>query len=128
MIKKRLSKSFLLPNHFFVNFGKSHHKSHVLKMDTGLQLKTYLADIDYRIFGICLVSIINIEKVAAALNVSIEYLFSSVRFSPNLAYLKKDFEVPFITCTVKIKKWSARYINFSILTEMTNKTNAINRW
>ncbi|MBJ6361100.1 helix-turn-helix domain-containing protein [Paenibacillus sp. GCM10012307] len=42
------------------------------------------------------ISIVNIEKVAAALNVSIEYLFSSERFSTNLAYLKKDFEVPFL--------------------------------
>lgn len=42
------------------------------------------------------ISIVNIEKIAAALNVSIEYLFSSERFSTNLAYLKKDFEVPFL--------------------------------
>ncbi|SFM12349.1 DNA-binding transcriptional regulator, XRE-family HTH domain [Paenibacillus sp. 1_12] len=41
------------------------------------------------------VSIINIEKIAAALNVSIEYMFSSERFSTNPAYLKKDFEKPF---------------------------------
>ena len=42
------------------------------------------------------ISILNIEKIASALNVSIEYLFSNERFSSNLAYLKKDFEVPFL--------------------------------
>jgi transcriptional regulator with XRE-family HTH domain len=42
------------------------------------------------------ISIVNIDKVAAALNVSIEYLFSGERFSTNLAYLKKDFEIPFL--------------------------------
>jgi len=42
------------------------------------------------------ISIVNIEKVAAALHVSIEYLFASERFSTNLAYLKKDFETPFL--------------------------------
>lgn len=42
------------------------------------------------------ISILNIEKIASALNVSIEYLFSNERFSCNLAYLKKDFEVSFL--------------------------------
>jgi transcriptional regulator with XRE-family HTH domain len=42
------------------------------------------------------ISIVNIEKVATALNVSIEYLFSGERFSTNLAYLQKDFKVPFL--------------------------------
>ncbi|MDF2925908.1 MAG: Xre family transcriptional regulator [Paenibacillaceae bacterium] len=42
------------------------------------------------------VSLINIQKIAAALNVTIEYMFSDERFSTNLAYLKKDFEVPFL--------------------------------
>ncbi|WP_276355690.1 helix-turn-helix domain-containing protein [Cohnella caldifontis] len=42
------------------------------------------------------ISLLNIDKIAAALNVSIEYMFSSERFSSNLAYVKKDFEVPFL--------------------------------
>lgn len=42
------------------------------------------------------ISLVNIEKIAAALNVSIEYLFSSERFSTNLAYQQKDFKVPFL--------------------------------
>lgn len=42
------------------------------------------------------VSLVNIEKIASALNVSIEYLFASERFSPDLAYLQKDFKVPFL--------------------------------
>ncbi len=55
--------------------------------------RTYISGIER---GERNVSIVNIEKVAVALNVSIEYLFSSERFSTNLAYLKKDFEVPFL--------------------------------
>ncbi|WP_409344576.1 helix-turn-helix domain-containing protein [Paenibacillus sp. MBLB4367] len=41
------------------------------------------------------VSLVNIERIAAALNVSIEYMFSNERFSTNPAYLQKDFSVPF---------------------------------
>lgn len=40
-------------------------------------------------------SLVNIEKIAAALRVSIQYLFSSERFSSNLAYQPSDFTVPF---------------------------------
>jgi transcriptional regulator with XRE-family HTH domain len=42
------------------------------------------------------VSIVNIEKIAAALNVSMAYMFSDERFPANPAYLQKDFTVPFI--------------------------------
>lgn len=42
------------------------------------------------------VSLVNIERIAAALNVTIEYLFSDERFSTNPAYLQKDFAVPFL--------------------------------
>jgi transcriptional regulator with XRE-family HTH domain len=42
------------------------------------------------------ISIMNIEKIAAALTVSIEYMFSSERFSATLAYQQKDFTVPFL--------------------------------
>jgi hypothetical protein len=38
----------------------------------------------------------NIEKIATALTVSIEYMFSSERFSATLAYQQKDFTVPFL--------------------------------
>ncbi|QGG57887.1 helix-turn-helix domain-containing protein [Paenibacillus sp. B01] len=55
--------------------------------------RTYISGIER---GERNISLVNIEKIAAALNVSIEYLFSSERFSTNLAYLKKDFEVPFL--------------------------------
>jgi transcriptional regulator with XRE-family HTH domain len=42
------------------------------------------------------ISILNIERIASALNVSIEYIFSEERFSSNPAYLQKDFTVPFL--------------------------------
>ncbi|CAH0122647.1 hypothetical protein PAE9249_05219 [Paenibacillus sp. CECT 9249] len=42
------------------------------------------------------ISIINIEKIAAALKVSIEYLFSGERFSATPAYQQKDFTEPFL--------------------------------
>lgn len=43
------------------------------------------------------ISILNIERIAVALNVPVAYLFTgSERFSSKLAYSKKDFEVPFM--------------------------------
>lgn len=42
------------------------------------------------------ISIINIEKIAAALKVSIDYLFSGERFSATPAYQQKDFTEPFL--------------------------------
>ncbi|WP_336787278.1 helix-turn-helix domain-containing protein [Paenibacillus sp. MMO-177] len=41
------------------------------------------------------VSIINIEKIASALQITVAYLFSGERFSPKQAYQPKDFLVPF---------------------------------
>ncbi len=41
------------------------------------------------------VSILNIEKIAQALNVTVAYIFSNERFSTNPAYQQKDFAVPF---------------------------------
>jgi len=41
------------------------------------------------------VSILNIEKITAALQVTMEYMFSGERFSSTLAYQSKDFAVPF---------------------------------
>jgi transcriptional regulator with XRE-family HTH domain len=40
------------------------------------------------------VSLLNIERIAAALNVSIEYMFSRERFSTNLAYLQRISRFP----------------------------------
>jgi len=41
------------------------------------------------------ISIVNIEKIAAALQVSVAYMFSGERFSATPAYQQKDFTVPF---------------------------------
>lgn len=41
------------------------------------------------------VTLQNIERISAALNVSLGYLFSDERFSTQQAYLKKDFKIPF---------------------------------
>ncbi|WP_151735561.1 helix-turn-helix domain-containing protein [Paenibacillus tengchongensis] len=42
------------------------------------------------------VSLINIEKIAKALNISIEYLFTNEKLSTNSAYLQQDFKIPFL--------------------------------
>jgi transcriptional regulator with XRE-family HTH domain len=42
------------------------------------------------------ISIVNIEKIAAALNVTTAYMFSDERFSINPAYQQKDFTKPFL--------------------------------
>lgn len=54
--------------------------------------RSYISDVEC---GNRNISIVNIEKIAHALNVSIEYLFASERFSANLAYQQRDFKVPF---------------------------------
>lgn len=41
------------------------------------------------------VSLVNIEKIVAALQISMEYMFSGERFSSTLAYQPKDFAIPF---------------------------------
>jgi transcriptional regulator with XRE-family HTH domain len=40
------------------------------------------------------ISIVNIEKIAAALQVSVAYMFSGERFSDTPAYQQRDFTVP----------------------------------
>jgi transcriptional regulator with XRE-family HTH domain len=45
--------------------------------------------------GLRNVSIVNIDKIAAALSVSVAYMFSGEKFSTNLAYQQKDFNIPF---------------------------------
>ncbi|MGE7271515.1 helix-turn-helix domain-containing protein [Brevibacillus panacihumi] len=42
------------------------------------------------------ISIINIEKIASALMVSVEYMFSGERFSTTPAYQQRDFAEPFL--------------------------------
>lgn len=54
--------------------------------------RTYITDVER---GARNISLLNIEKIAAALTVSIEYLFSNERFSATPAYQQKDFTVPF---------------------------------
>lgn len=54
--------------------------------------RTYITDVER---GARNISIVNIEKIAAALTVSMEYLFSGERFAPVPAYQQKDFAVPF---------------------------------
>lgn len=41
------------------------------------------------------ISIVNIEKISSALQVSVSYMFSGERFSATPAYQPKDFTVPF---------------------------------
>lgn len=55
--------------------------------------RTYISGVER---GVRNVSLVNIEKIANALNISIEYLFTNERFSPDLAYLQKDFKIPFL--------------------------------
>ncbi|MDU5947488.1 MAG: helix-turn-helix domain-containing protein [Paenibacillus macerans] len=53
--------------------------------------RTYITDVER---GARNVSLVNIEKIAAALTVSIEYMFSGERFSATPTYLQKDFAEP----------------------------------
>ncbi|GAA3403438.1 hypothetical protein GCM10020370_19160 [Paenibacillus hodogayensis] len=41
-------------------------------------------------------SIVNIERIATALNISIAYFFSNERFLAEPAYQQKDFTIPFL--------------------------------
>lgn len=54
--------------------------------------RTYLSGVER---GERNVSLVNIEKIAAALSVSVEYMFSSERFSSTPAYQPNDFTIPF---------------------------------
>ncbi|NQX49332.1 helix-turn-helix transcriptional regulator [Paenibacillus tritici] len=42
------------------------------------------------------ISIVNLEKIAFAFNVSMSYLFADERFSATPAYQQKDFTIPFL--------------------------------
>ncbi|MEF3302488.1 helix-turn-helix domain-containing protein [Paenibacillus sp. GYB003] len=53
--------------------------------------RTYITDVER---GTRNISLVNIEKIAAALTVSIEYLFAGERFSATPTYQQKDFTEP----------------------------------
>lgn len=63
-----------------------------LAFRAGLE-RSYISDLER---GIRNISITNIEKVASALTISLEYLFSNERFPATPAYQQKDFTVPFL--------------------------------
>lgn len=63
----------------------------ILAYRAGLD-RTYISGIER---GERNVSILNIEKIAAALQVSMSYLFSDERFTMTPAYQPKDFKIPF---------------------------------
>jgi transcriptional regulator with XRE-family HTH domain len=72
--------------------ARSGMSQEMLAHRTGLD-RTYISGVER---GDRNVSLINIERIAAALYVSIEYIFSAEQFSTNPAYLKKEFTVPFL--------------------------------
>lgn len=71
--------------------ARSGMSQEMLAYHSGLD-RTYISGVER---GERNLSLVNIEKIAAALRVSIQYLFSSERFSSNLAYQPSDFTVPF---------------------------------
>lgn len=83
-----------------VEFGKrvkelrarSGMSQEVLGSFSGLD-RTYISGIERGTRNITLSSV---ERIAAALNVSVEYMFSSERFSAKPTYLQKDFTIPFL--------------------------------
>lgn len=90
--------------------GRSGMSQEVLAQRAQLD-RTYISSVER---GDRNVSIINIERIAAALNVTIEYLFSGERFSANPAYLQKDFTVPFLErfkCKIDAEK---RLLSFQV--------------
>ncbi|OME71498.1 hypothetical protein BSK65_10685 [Paenibacillus odorifer] len=63
----------------------------ILAYRSGLD-RTYISGVER---GERNISIVNIEKIAAALQVTVEYMFSAERFKDPPAYQQKDFIVPF---------------------------------
>lgn len=63
----------------------------VLAFRAGLD-RSYISDLER---GTRNVTILNIEKIASALTVSLEYIFSNERFPAKLAYQQKDLAAPF---------------------------------
>ncbi len=71
--------------------ARSGMSQELLSLRAGLD-RTYISGIER---GERNVSIVNIEKIAAALHVTMKYLFSDERFSTNIAYQSNDFTAPF---------------------------------
>ncbi|WP_068727791.1 helix-turn-helix transcriptional regulator [Paenibacillus sp. DMB5] len=71
--------------------ARSGMSQEMLAHNAGLD-RTYISGIER---GDRNISIVNIEKIAAALRVSVAYMFSSERFPDTLAYQQKDFATPF---------------------------------
>jgi len=72
--------------------ARSGMSQEVLAHRAGLD-RTYISGVER---GERNVSIVNIEKIAAALQVSMAYMFTAERFSTTPAYQQKDFTVPFV--------------------------------
>lgn len=96
----------------------------VLAHRSGLD-RTYISGLER---GDRNVSLVNIEKIADALNITISYLFSDERFTPIAAYVKKDFQIPFserfvyhIDFENKIVSWQINgVLNLQELKSLTN--------
>ncbi|MFC0211805.1 helix-turn-helix domain-containing protein [Paenibacillus chartarius] len=71
--------------------ARSGMSQEVLAYRAGLD-RTYISGVER---GERNVSLVNIGKIAEALQVSVAYLFSGERFSDTPAYQQKDFSVPF---------------------------------
>lgn len=72
--------------------ARSGTSQEILALRAGLD-RSYISSLES---GNRNISIINIEKIAAALNVSIEYMFSSERFSASPAYQQRDLTEQFL--------------------------------
>ncbi|NGQ94517.1 helix-turn-helix transcriptional regulator [Brevibacillus sp. SYP-B805] len=72
--------------------ARSGMSQEMLAYRTGLD-RTYISGVER---GERNISLVNIEKIAAALQVSVAYLFSNERFSATPAYQPKEFTVPFL--------------------------------
>ncbi|WP_080837116.1 helix-turn-helix domain-containing protein [Cohnella massiliensis] len=70
--------------------ARSGMSQEILAHRAGLD-RTYISSVER---GERNISIVNIEKIAAALQVSVAYMFSNERFSATPAYQQKDLSVP----------------------------------
>ncbi|MHA7964873.1 helix-turn-helix domain-containing protein [Paenibacillus sp. CAU 1782] len=71
--------------------ARSGMSQELLAFRAGLD-RTYISGVER---GERNVSLVNIEKIAGALHVTMTYLFSDERFSTNIAYQSNDFTTPF---------------------------------
>ncbi|SFM51421.1 Helix-turn-helix [Paenibacillus sp. 1_12] len=72
--------------------ARSGMSQELLSYRAGLD-RTYISGVER---GERNISIVNIEKIADALQVSMAYMFTAERFSTTPAYHQKDFTVPFV--------------------------------